>query len=87
MDAQTYVFVEGSIDLDTISRITEEAVSKEELEPTSYQKMASQAFLKRFRAKSLIDKIVSSSKERNELGKDILFNFIFSLVLKLKYLQ
>ena len=87
MDAQTYVFVEGSIDLDTISRITEEAVSKEELEPTSYQKMASQALLKRFRAKSVIDKIVSSSKERNELGKDILFNFIFSLVLKLKYLQ
>ena len=32
LDAQTYVFVEGSIDLDTISYIAKQAVSKEELE-------------------------------------------------------
>jgi len=83
LDAQTYVFVEGSIDLDTISHIAKQAVLKEELEPTSYPKMASQAFLERFRAKSLIDKIVSSSEEKDELEKDTLFSFIFSLEVEI----
>ena len=83
LDAQTYVFVERSIDLDTISYIAKQAVLKEEFAPTSYQKMASQAFLKRFCAKSLIDKIVSSSAEKDELEKDTLFNFIFSLEVEI----
>ncbi|MFC1860254.1 hypothetical protein ACFLYC_01615 [Chloroflexota bacterium] len=83
LDAQTYVFSEGSIGLDTISYIAKQAVSKEELEPTSYQKMTSQAFLKKFRTKSAIDKIVSSSEEKDELEKDTLFNFIFSLEVEI----
>jgi len=83
LDAQIYVFVEHSISLETIIGIAKQAVLKEELEPTSYQKMASQAFLKRFRAKSLIDKIVSSSEEKDELEKDTLFNFIFSLEVEI----
>ena len=83
LDAQTYVFVEGSIGLDTISHIAKQAVLKEELGPTSYQKMASQAFLKKFRAKSPIDRIVSSSEEKDELEKDTLFNFIFGLEVEI----
>jgi len=83
LDAQTYVFVEGSIDLDAISHIAEQAVSKEELEPTSYQKMASQAFLEKFRAKSPINRIVFSSEEKEALEKDTLFNFIFSLEVEI----
>ncbi len=83
LDAQTYVFVEGSIDLETIAHIAKQVVSKEELEPTSYQKMTSQAFLKKFQTKSAIDKIVSSSEEKDELEKDTLFNFIFSLEVEI----
>jgi len=83
LDAQTYVFVEGSIDLDTISHIAKQAVSKEELEPTSYQKMASQAKLEKFLAKSPIDKILSSSGGKDELDEDTLFNFIFSLEVEI----
>jgi len=83
LDAQTYVFVEGSIDLDTISHIAKQAVSKEKLEPTSYQKIASQAKLQEFLAKSPIDKIASSSEEKDELEKDTLFNFIFSLEVEI----
>ena len=83
LDAQTYVFAEGSIDLDTISHIAKQAVSKEELEPTSYQRIASQAKLQKFLAKSPIDKIASSSEEKDELEKDTLFNFIFSLEVEI----
>jgi hypothetical protein len=83
LDAQTYVFVEGSIGLDTISHIAKQAVLKEELGPTSYQKMASQAFLKKFCAKSPIDRIVFSSEEKDGLEKDPLFNFIFSLEVEI----
>jgi len=83
LDAQTYVFVEGSIDLDAISHIAKQAVSKEELEPTLYQRMASQAKLEKFLTKSPIDKIVSSSEETDELEKDTLFNFIFSLEVEI----
>ena len=82
LDAQTYVFVEGSIDLDTISYIAKQAVSKEELELTSYQKMASHAELKKLKAKSLVDKIISSG-EKDELYEDTLFNFIFSLEVEI----
>jgi len=82
LDAQTYVFVEGSIDLDTISYIAKQAVSKEELELTSYQKMASYAELKKLKAKSLVDKIISSG-EKDELYEDTLFNFIFSLEVEI----
>ncbi len=82
LDAQTYVFVEGSIDLDTISYIAKQAVSKEELELTSYQKMASHAELKKLKAKSLVDKIISSG-EKDELHEDTLFNFIFSLEVEI----
>ena len=82
LDAQTYVFVESSIDLDTISYIAKQAVSKEELELTSYQKMASHAELKRLKAKSLVDKIISSG-EKDELYEDTLFNFIFSLEVEI----
>jgi hypothetical protein len=82
LDAQTYVFIEGSIDLDTISYIAKQAVSKEELELTSYQKMASHAELKKLKAKSLVDKITSSG-EKDELYEDTLFNFIFSLEVEI----
>ncbi len=82
LDAQTYVFVEGSIDLGTISHIAKQAVSKEELEPTPYQKMASHAELKKLKAKSLVDKIISSG-EKDELYEDTLFNFIFSLEVEI----
>ncbi len=83
LDAQTYVFVEGSIDLGTISHIAKQVVLKEELEPTSYKKMSSQAELKKFLTKSPIDKIVSTSGEKDELYEDNLFNFIFSLEVEI----
>jgi hypothetical protein len=82
LDTQTYVFVEGSIDLDTISYIAKQAVSKEELELTSYQKMASHAELKKLKAKPPVDKIISS-EEKDELYEDTLFNFIFSLEVEI----
>ncbi len=83
LDAQTYVFIEGSIDLETIAHLAKQVVSKEELEPTSYQKIASQAKLEKFLAKSPIDKILSSSGGKDELEEDTLFNFIFSLEVEI----
>jgi hypothetical protein len=83
LDAQTYVFIEGSIDLETIANLAKQVVSKEELEPTSYQKIASQAKLEKFLAKSQIDKILSSSRGKDELEEDTLFNFIFSLEVEI----
>lgn len=83
LDAQTYVFIEGSIDLETIAHIAKQVVSKEELAPTSYQNIASQVKLEKFLAKSSIDKIVSSSGEKDELEEDTLFNFIFSLEVEI----
>ena len=82
LDAQTYVFVEGPIALTAISYIAKQVVSKEELELTSYQKMASHAHLKKLKAKSPVDKILSSGK-KDELYEDTLFNFIFSLEVKI----
>ena len=44
--------------------------------------MASHAELKKIKAKSLIDKIISSD-EKDELYGDTLFNFIFSLEVEI----
>ena len=82
LDVQTYVFVEDSITLSAISYTTKQVVSKGELELTSYQKMTSHTEPKKLKAKSSVDKIISSGK-KDELYGDTLFNFIFSLEVEI----
>jgi len=79
LDAQNYIFIEHSIDIDVIIDMAKKAVSEEEL--TNYRRLKVQeAFI---RPGGLRKAFVRLLAEENEFEQDPLFNFIFSLEVAL----
>ena len=85
LDAQTYVFIEGSIDLDTISRIARDVVSKEISDLNPRRRLAAQERYGMFpfpkRRKSPDD--ILRLFEEDEFEDDTLLDFVFSLEVKI----
>ena len=77
LDAQNYVFVERSLNADTLIDMANKASSLESEEPTEYKKARVQAL-----TPSTSDFIEYISQE-DDLEKDPLFNFIFNLEVAL----
>ena len=85
LDAQTYVFIEGSIDIDTISHIARDVVSKEISDLNPCRRLAAQErhgmfpFTKRRKSPDDILRLF----EEDKFEGDTLLNFVFSLEVEI----
>ncbi len=77
LDAQNYIFIEHSIEIDSIIDMARKAVSQKEQELTNYRGLKVQETLSSYKA------FTKLFTESNELEQDPLFNFIFSLEVAL----
>lgn len=73
LDAQTYVFLEHSVEVDSIVEMAREAVSSKEL--STYRRLRTQELMSQ--------KSITRSFEDVDLMSDPLFNFVFSLEVAL----
>jgi len=84
LDAQVYIFVERSIELETILAMARAAVSSEEasLDISTYERVAMGERLRKYRRKrsSAVEFLLGKETKFEE---DPLFNFVFSLEVEL----
>ena len=84
LDAQNYIFIEHSIDIDTIIDMARTAVSSEEasLDISTYERVAMGERLRKYRRKrsSAVEFLLG---EETKFEEDPLFNFVFSLEVEL----
>jgi hypothetical protein len=77
LDAQNYVFVEHSLNVDTLIDMVRKAISPERKELTEYKKAKVQASM------ASGTNFVKYINQEDKLEKDPLFNFVFSLEIAL----
>ena len=73
LDAQNYIFVEHSIEIDTIIDMAKKALSREGKELNEYKKAKVRATM------SSLDDFVNYLSKEDELEQNPLFNFVFNL--------
>lgn len=85
LDAQTYIFIENSIEIDTIIEIAKQAVAKNAEDPTAYQMIATHEKFKKIskQGKPSLSAYLQYSEEDDELEEDTLFNLIFGLEVEI----